>query len=298
MTEEKKGMLAAGTAYCIFGLSYLFSKMALEITQPFILLFIRFSVTVVILNLLAATKILPLNLKGKPIGKAILVGIVQPVLYFALENYGLSYTTTSFAGIVASVSPIFSAVLGVIFLREKPNGKQWICIMLSIIGVMLVSLGNTAGENTLLGCLCLLGAYLAGGLYSIMIRRLSKIFSAFELTYVMFMVGFAFFGVLAFGTYGGQTVAMMGSALKHWKFVVSCLYLGGVASVGAYLLANYSLAKLSVTRATVFGSISTLVSVLSGVFIMKDPFTLTSAFAFVMILVGVWGVNRFAAQNK
>ena len=58
MTKEKKGMLAATIAYSIFGLSYLFSKMALGVTEPMILLAVRFSVTFVILNLLVAFKIM------------------------------------------------------------------------------------------------------------------------------------------------------------------------------------------------------------------------------------------------
>ena len=139
MTREKKGMLAATVAYSIFGLSYLFSKMALDVTEPMILLAVRFTVTFFVLNLLVLCKIMKLDLKGKKLFGPILLGILQPVLYFVFENYGLKYTTTSFTGIVSSISPIFTAVLGVIFLREKPNWKQWICILLSIAGVMLVS---------------------------------------------------------------------------------------------------------------------------------------------------------------
>ena len=295
MTEEKKGMLAAGAAYAIFGLTYLFSKMALEYAPPFILLFVRFSVTVVALNLLVVAKVFPLRLKGKPVMQAVLLGVLQPVLYFALENYGLAYTTTSFTGIVASISPIFTAVLGVIFLREKPNGKQWICILLSIAGVMMVSLGGTGGQNTVSGCLCLLGAYFCGAFYTILVRRLSKVFSAFELTYVMFTVGVVFFAGLAFVTYRAETLPMIAGALTQWKFVVACLFLGGAASVGAYMLVNYSLSRLPVTRSAIFSCFATLISVLSGILIMKDPFTPISAVAFVVILLGVWGVNHFAA---
>ena len=43
MNNEKKGMLAAGIAYAIFGVSYLFSKMALEVAEPVTLLCCRFS---------------------------------------------------------------------------------------------------------------------------------------------------------------------------------------------------------------------------------------------------------------
>ena len=297
MTKEKKGMLAATIAYSIFGLSYLFSKMALGVTEPMILLAVRFSVTFVILNLLVAFKIMRLNLKGKNLLGPILLGVLQPVLYFVFENYGLKYTTTSFTGIVSSISPIFTAILGVIFLREKPNWKQWSCIVLSIVGVMMVSLGNTGGENTFAGCLCLLTAYFLGGFYSILVRKLSAQFSSFELTYTMFTVGFVFFVIMAFVTHRGDTILMLSAAVKSGKFIVACLYLGAAASVGAYMLANYSLATLPVSRATIFNSFATIVSVLSGVVLMGDPFTIVSAISFVMILGGVIGVNRFADEK-
>lgn len=297
MTEERKGMLAAAVAYAIFGLSYLFSKMALNVTEPMILLCVRFFVTVIVLNLLVVTRIMKLNLKGKNLLGPILVGIVQPVLYFVFENYGLKYTTTSFTGILSSISPIFTAILGVLFLREKPNWKQWGCIGVSIVGVLMVSLGSTDGVNTPAGCICLLVAYFLGGFYSILIRKLSKEYSPFELTYIMFTVGFVFFAAWAFIQYQGQTVPMLADALSHTEFVIACLYLGVAASVGAYMLANYSLAKLPVTRSTIFGSFSTIVSVISGVILMKDPFTVVSGIAFVMILVGVWGVNSFADKQ-
>lgn len=295
MNNERKSMLAAGVAYCIFGLSYLFSKMALNITEPMILLFVRFSVTILVLNLLVFTKVLRIHLKGKNLLGPIFLGILQPVLYFVFENYGLKYTTTSFTGIVSSISPIFTAIMGVLLLREKTNLKQWFCIGLSIIGVLMVSLGSEGGKNTWTGCLCLLTAYLLGSFYSILVRKLSEEFTSIELTYVMLTVGFIFFTVFVFLQYRGQTIAMVTDALSHGQFVIACLYLGAAASIGAYMLSNYALARLPVARATIFNSFSTIVSVSSGVILMHDPFTITSAVAFALILIGVYGVNKFAS---
>lgn len=297
MNEEKKGMLAAGVAYAIFGLSYLFSKMALNITTPEILLCLRFSVTFLVLNLLVCTGVMKMKLRGKKIWQPVLLGLLQPVLYFYLENYGLNYTTTSFTGMVSAVSPVFTAVLGAIVLRERPNAKQWVCIGLSIAGVLLVSLQTaSSGSNTLLGCVCLVAAYFIGSFYSLLVRKLSKDFSPFELTYVMFSVGFVFFFVATFCQFRGDTFPLMGQALSHWPFIVAVLYLGGLSSVGAYMLANYSLAKLPVARSTIFSCMGTVVSVLSGVLFMHDSFTLLSFAAFVLILLGVWGVNRFSTD--
>lgn len=297
MNIEKKSMLAAGVAYCIFGLSYLFSKMALNITEPMILLSVRFLVTMIVLNVLVFTKVLKINLRGKKLLGPIILGILQPVLYFVFENYGLKYTTTSFTGIVSSISPIFTAIMGVIFLREKPNLKQWCCIFLSILGIMMVSLGSNDGENTLIGCICLLTAYLIGSFYSILVRKLSSEFSSVELTYVMLTVGFAFFTGMVFMQYGNETMLKITEAFSHGEFIVSCIYLGAVASVGAYMLANYALSNLPVTRATIFNSFSTVVSVLSGIILMNDPFDLTSVIAFIMIMFGVFGVNKFAVRE-
>lgn len=297
MNLEKKSMLAAGLAYSIFGLSYLFSKMALNVTEPAILLSCRFLVTVIVLNILGLTGIMKLKLKGKKLMGPVLLGLLQPVLYFVFENYGLKYTTTSFTGIISSMSPVFGAILGVIMLKEKPNIKQWICIFISIAGVLMVSLGTSSGENTIAGCLCLLAAYFVGALYSIIVRKLSKDYSSFELTYIMFTVGFIFFSAMSIVSYRGETFTMVYDAFTHSEFIIAILYLGGVASVGAYMLVNYSLSKLTVTRSTVFSSFATIVSALSGVILMKDPFTAVSAVAFVLILGGVAGVNLFANKE-
>lgn len=298
MNDEKKGMLAATAAYSIFGLSYLFSKMALNVTEPMILLAARFTVTVILLNLLVAARIFKLQLKGKSLLAPIGVGVVQPVLYFILENYGIKYTTTAFTGILSSISPVFTAILGAVMLRERPGARQWLCIALSIAGVMMVSLGAAGGENTFSGVICLLAAYFSGAFYAILIRRLSSRFSAFELTYIIFTVGFVFFLCLAFLQYRGETIRLFSAAFTHADFIVAVLYLGGFSSVGAYMLSNYALARLPVARASIFTTFSTVVSVLSGVVIMKDPFTWTGFFAFVLILFGVWGVNHFAAPGK
>lgn len=298
MSGEKKGMIASSVAYVIFGLSYLFSKMALNVADPIILLCLRFTVTFAIMNLLIALRVLKLNLKGKKLGGPILLGLLQPVLYFILENYGLKYTTTSFTGMISALGPIFTTVMGALILKEMPNRKQWLCICVSISGVLMVSLKSGSGENTFLGCACLLAAYFSGAFYSLLSRKLSKDFSAFELTYIMFVVGFVFFLGMAFTQYRGETLPLMVSALGHSEFIIAVLYLGGLSSVGAYMLANYALGKLPVARQSIFQNLSTVVSVVSGVIIMGDPFGPISIVAFCLILVGVWGVNAGATRSE
>ncbi|MBQ8536351.1 MAG: DMT family transporter [Clostridia bacterium] len=296
MTQSKKGMLAAAAAYSIFGLSFLFSKKALNIASPMILLCARFTVTFLVLNLMALTRVVRLNLKGKSLAGPICLGVLQPVLYFVFENYGLKYTTTSFTGMMSAVNPVFAAILGAIFLKERPAPRQWACILVSILGVMIVSTGSSSGQNTWLGCLCLVLAYLSGSGYSLVSRRMADRFTPFELTYVMFAVGFVFFLGGAWVQHGGEMPALLLSALQEADFVTAVLFLSLASSVGAFMLINYALARLPVARAAIFANITTVVSVLAGVIVMGDPFSPLSAAAFGLILIGVWGVNRYAVQ--
>ena len=57
---------AALLAYSIFGFSFLFSKVALNLAAPFVLLSARFVTAFLVLNLLALTGKMPFHLKGKP----------------------------------------------------------------------------------------------------------------------------------------------------------------------------------------------------------------------------------------
>ena len=143
-----------------------------------------------------------------------------------------------------------------------------------------------------------MAAYLSGSLYSLMIRRFSRVFTPFELTYVMFSVGFVFFAVMTFSAYRSAALTMMRVALGHADFIIPVIYLGIGASVIAYFCANYSLSKLPVARSTIFTNLSTLVSVVSGIVRMGDPFGPLSVAAFALMLLGIWGVNRFRADER
>ena len=76
------GSLAALFANIIFGFSFLFSKLALAVAHPLIILAVRFVAAFLILNLLWAMGFIKINFKGKPIGKLCLMALAQPLLYF------------------------------------------------------------------------------------------------------------------------------------------------------------------------------------------------------------------------
>ena len=107
-------------------------------------------------------------------------------------------------------------------------------------------------------------------------------------------VGAAAFGVLSLLEHRHDLSAVV-QPMTHAPFVLAILFLSVVASVLSYLALNRALEVLPVARTAALINFSTVVSVLAGVLILREPFGWVSAAASAAILVGIWGVQRFAA---
>lgn len=224
--SEKKAMAAAFFACFVFGLSFVFSKMALAIITPAMLLTFRFGLAFLLLNLLLLTGKVRLRLKGKHLGLPLLLGLLQPVLYFFCENYGIQMTTATFSAVMIALIPIATLLGGVFFLREIPSPAQTVFLIMSVSGVAMMALfkGNE-GVVTLPGVILLLGAVISSASFSALSRKISGTFSAFERTYVMFAVGLLFFFPVALAQAGFDAVKLF-SYLGHYEVLAATLFLG------------------------------------------------------------------------
>ena len=101
--NTKKATLAALTACVIFGFSFMASRIAMEHTAPSMLLSLRFLAALLIMSLLLLFRAGSIRLKGKPLGRFLLLGVCQPVVYFIGESNGIKYTNSSFSGIMIAL---------------------------------------------------------------------------------------------------------------------------------------------------------------------------------------------------
>jgi len=285
---NRRAYLATLLGYSIFGFSFLFSKIALGLVSPFVLLSIRFLVAFGVLNLLWLTGKCSLSLKGKPVGMLLLLGFVQPVLYFIFESYGISQTSASFSGVMIGLAPVVGLVFGVVFLKEKCTAFQVVCTLLSVVGVGMTTTGGFGASVT--GFLLLLGAVVSAALFAILSRGVANHFSAFERTYVMFALGSAIFTVIALVQNRGNMEAAL-AGLRQPAFWGALGYLAVISSVCAFLLINYGLSYIPAGRALIFSNFTTVISVLAGILIMKDTFTPVQLLGIVIITASVFGVS-------
>lgn len=301
MTNKKEicGMLAAFGANMIFGFSFIFSKLALSAAHPLIILAVRFTVAFAVLNILLLTGKIQLNFKGKKKGRLILMGIMQPLLYFVFELYGLSLVSSAVSGIIIALVPVGVTLLSVMLLRERPTAAQTVCTVASVAGVAVISIiSSDNSENRPLGILLLICAVVCASVFNILSRSESAVFSPFERTYVMFLLATVGFNLFAAAVLRKHFITELISAFSSPAFIIAILYLAVLSSVTAFMLYNYSTTVLSAVRCASFSNIITVVTVLAGVFILKEYLSLTEYILCAVIILGVWGVNVFTEKKK
>ena len=289
--KEHKYMFMSFAGNAIFGLSFLFSKLAMEVADPVVLVAVRFTVAFLLLNILRFSGVLPCNFKGKDIKPVILLGVYQPVIYFLCESYGIKYSSSSFSGIIISLIPIVGLVLGSIILKEKQTLAKILFSILSVAGVIVMTVTGGVGSFMWKGFIFLLGAVFAGAMFNIQSRSIADKFTAFERTYVMFAVGTVVFLCMAVVKVWGH-FEMLTVPLTNGYFWISIVYLSCVSSVGAFMLLNKALDVLEVARSLVFANVTTVISVIAGVFILHEYFSPVQIIGIIMVIIGVYGVNR------
>jgi drug/metabolite transporter (DMT)-like permease len=298
--EQKSKNLAiilSFLGYAIFGFSFLFSKQALNVVTPFVLLAVRFTVAFLLLNCLLLFRIRKLHLKGKKIGLLLLLGLIQPVIYFICENYGVKLSATSFVGTILALIPIASLAAARVFLKEKIRVFQAVCFLVSVAGVFMTTLHQGSGSFSWLGFILLLCAVCVGAMFNVLSRKISVQFSVFERTYVMFALGSAVFTCIALVQSAGNFGEMIIVPLSDGAFWVSIVYLAGLSSVGAFLMLNYAVTHLDIASASIFANITTVITILAGVLILHESFGIYQIIGSVIIILAAYGVNAKRKGN-
>lgn len=299
--EKVLPILSAMIFSLIFGFSFMFSKVALEIMNPIELIAFRFMVAALTLYILKVFGIIKVNFKNKNIKVILLASLAEPVIYFIFESFGLNLTSTSEAGLMISLIPVITAVLGVIILKERLKPIQILFILMSVGGVTFINMmkeGISLSGN-FLGIIFLFFAVLSSAFYNIGSKRASESFNAIEVTYVMMWVGAIAFNLISIvmhivnGTIREYFVPMM-----NLSAIIPILYLGILSSIVAFFMMNYSISKMSVSQSSVFLNLITLVSIFAGVFILKEDFFWYHVVGSVVIILGVWGTVYFGEKNK
>ncbi|SQB35117.1 DMT family transporter [Clostridium cochlearium] len=295
MKKNNKLVYIAAISYALItGLSFLFTKIALSISNPFDILAHRFTSSFIVVLILILFKLVKINYNMERIKKIIPLALLYPLMFFAFQTFGLQYASSSEAGILLASSPVFTLILARFFLNEKTNLLQKISIIISVLGVIYITLMKSSSFefNNIKGIILLILSALSFSGYSVMAKILTKDFTSTELSFVMIIISFICFNTIAISKHLiNGTLHTFITPIFNFKFVIAIIYLGVLSSLVTSLLTNYILSKIEASKMSVFSNLGTVISIVAGVIFLKEEIFYYHIIGSILIVGGVIGTN-------
>lgn len=189
------------------------------------------------------------------------------------------YTSVSVATLSYYFAPVIVTVACPVLFKEKMKAKQWICFVMSTVGiVMITGIGDlNSGSNHLLGVLFGLGA---ACLYAtvILVNKFIKGVEGIHRTFLQFIAAVSVLLPYVLMTSGINLASLNG---KGWGY----LLIVGILHTGiTYCMYFSSLKELPGQKAAILSYIDPLVAVMISVTILKEGITPLQIAGGVLIL--------------
>jgi len=276
-------LIALLTTVVLWASSFSVMKVAIESFGPTFTVWSRMVVAVVVL-LPAAPRILArVHYRAGDWKWLLLMGLMQPCLYFLLESHALHYTTSSQAGMISSVLPLMVAAGAGLLLGERTAPRAWVGCALAAAGVAwLTSLSapTESATNPVLGNLLEVAAMASGAGYMLLVRRLSVHYGPAFLTLLQFSLGMVFF------LPGALDPAPWRALASPWA-AASLVYLGVFVTLGAFGLWNWSSQRVPAARASAFVNLMPVIAVAMGMIFLEETITSMQGVACAVVISGV-----------
>ena len=301
MKNTSKAYAAITLQSLITGFSFLALKIALRSADTIDLLAHRFT--------LAALSVLIFTLlrRGSPaihlrdFLRILPYGIAYPIVFFLFQTLGMTRVSSSEAGIIYAVVPIFTLIIAGLLLKERIRKIQAVFMLLSIGGVIFINLMNgfQLSGYSFAGFALIIVSAVSLSLYNVLVRRLTSDYEPFTIACATSIMGFLFFnGVSAVRHAAAGTLKQFFSPFADVTFLIAILFLGVLSSLITSLLSAYALKTLPAVHVGLFNNAGTIVSVLAGTVFLSEPFYWYHLIGIAAILAGTVAFNLVSSKKE
>jgi len=232
--------------------SFVAGKWAVEDFSPELTTLLRFTVAcAVLLPFAFKRRAAPGAWTARSLGWVALLGLTGMFGYHVLFYYSLKWTSAGNSSLIISTDSLMTVLLAVVFLKERMTWRKALGIGLGFAGVVwVVSDGAatrllTQGPNR--GDLMALGAAVCWGVYSVLSKKVTHLFPAFDLSWLTYAVGAVLLLPWLFAP--GAWASLGTASVRGWSSVLYMalaatgigyyVYVRGIAEAGAVATAKF-----------------------------------------------------------
>ena len=287
-----KAILKALFAVTFWGASFVATKISLQYVTPSTLVWLRFTMGVVILGLAVILNKQFSLPHGRDWGYFALLGFLGITFHQWLQSTGLLTAQATTTAWIITSTPIFIALLGLIVLKERLAWYQVAGIILATFGVLLVvTKGNlsslTTGKFGTPGDFLVLISAVNWAVFSTLSRSGLKRHPATLMMFYVMSFGWFFTSILFLLSSGINQITLI-----PWNGWSAIAFLGVFCSGIAYIFWYDALKVLPVAQTGAFLFLEPIVTVIIAALVIRESILLATLVGGITILIGVWLVNR------
>jgi len=276
-------------AVVFWGTSFVATKTVLLEIKPVTVIILRLILASILLTTIALSTKRSFSVNLKSHGWIFILALIA-TFHLWIQVTGLQYTTASNTGWIIGTAPIFMAVLGLIFYKEKVTFLQLAGILIAMFGLLLlIGRGNILNINLIenKGDLLVLGSAFTWGVYSMVNKKISLTYSPLMTVLYLFLMMAII--IIPFNLNSETFNSVIHLSLTGW---MSILFLGLFCSGIAYVIWAQALRDMESAKVGAFLYFEPFVTVIAAWALLSESITLMMILSGLLITIGVFIVNK------
>ena len=208
---------------------------------------------------------------------------------------GLNYVSGAVGGVIIGSSPVVTALLSAMLIRDVPLRAVWAGSLLSFAGVGLVSVAGfqAAGERPLLGGILVFLGVVSWALYSIGSRTIMERISALTVNWTTLMVATVLQIPLLWTDQKMLQTGVGSVTTSDWLALGYLILFATAVAQQAWL---FGVKGIGPSRASILGNLTPVAAIGLSVVILGESVGMIEVIGIGLILAGVLIVNRQTAE--
>ena len=219
----------------------------------------------------------------------VILGFFGYYLASLLDLLGLELISAQLERLTLFTYPALIAVLAAIFLGERLTARVASALLLCYLGIWVIygRVAQLSGEAaTLTGVLLVLGSALSYAIYVVLAKGLLRRLGSPLFTSIA-MLGSTLFVLIHF-----VLVRPLSALLVNGEVLGYALLLAFVSTVLPSYMVAEAIQRIGATRATIFGSVGPVFTLLLAVVWLNEPTSLHHLLGMALVILGVGLVSR------
>ncbi|MDC2865829.1 DMT family transporter [Bacillus sp. BP-3] len=281
-----KGSLALSMAAAIWGGMYVISKIVLGYIQPWLLLEIRFIISLFVLGSITWWKGL-WKIHRQDVFKMAMIGLVGYTGSIGMQFVGTNLSSAAMGSLITAASPALISIFAFYILKEKLQINKITALILATIGVLCV-IGlpstNNQTESMYLGNIILFGAAITWAIYTVLSKVQTQRYSSLTVTTWSNLFGVIFTIPIVIWE---QAVTPTDLPKDVWIWL-GVLYLGIISTAVAFYFWNKGFEYLDASTGSLFFFLQPIVGSLLGFLLLDESLGITFILGACLIGIGVY----------